>query len=168
MMGPAFVKESKELIVRARQEAVRLGSAETGTEHLLLALAASESAAGRFLRERGVTADRVAHYADPLTLDAPLLATLGIDADAVQEHLDASFGRERWRRVFGCRPRRLSAEATRAIQATVADAKAARSRRIDPTIVLAAVLREGRQAGLVLRRLGHEPAKLALELRAAR
>ena len=168
MIGPAFIKESKELVVRARQEAVRLGSAETGSEHLLLALAASETAAGRFLRERGVTADRVAHYADPLTADAPLLALLGIDADAVQEHLDGSFGRDTWRRVFGSRHRRFSAEATRTLKSTVWDAKAARSRWIDATIVLSAVLREGRQAGMVLRRLGLEPSTLAVELRAAR
>ena len=165
MRGPTFAKEARMLVLRARSEAVRLGAAETGTEHLLLALADSPTPAGAFLRERGVTPDRVEVYADPLTLDAPLLAQLGIDVESVQRHLDGTFGRDAWRRVFGTRYRRFSQDAVRTITSTATYAKAVRRKRVDAVTVLQALLAEGRSAGAVLQRLGHEPATLASQLR---
>ena len=168
MMGPVFVKEAKRLILEARSAAVRLGASETGTEHLLLAVAGSQTRAGAFLRERGVTPDRVEHYADPLMVDSPLLQSLGIDVEAVQSHLERTFGRDAWRRVFGSRHRRFSPEATRALKSTVSTARSIRTKRIDAMVVLLAILSDGRQAGVVLRRLGLEPAALAGQLRAAR
>lgn len=160
MRGPCFAKDVHALIRRARLEAVRLGSAETGTEHLLLAIAASETPAGAFLRDRGVTPDRVEHYSDPLNVDAPLLAMLGIDVAAVQQHLDGNFGQDAWRRVFGSRQKRFTPEAGRTLRRAVRFARSTRRRSIDATIVLLAVLGEGRQAGLVLRRLGQDPEDL--------
>ena len=168
MMGPVFVKEAKRLILGARSAAVRLGAAETGSEHLLLAVAESPTVAGAFLRDKGITPDRVEHLADPLVVDSPLLESLGIDVSMVQGHLDASFGRETWRRAFGPRPKKFSAEATRALKSTVTQAQSVRSKRIDAAVVLLALLHDGRQAGMIVRRLGVEPVTLASQLRAAR
>lgn len=161
MRGPCFDKEVHALIRRAREEAVRIGAAETGTEHFLLALASSNTDAGAFLRERGVTPERVEHYADPLNVDAPLLALLGIDVESVQEHLEGSFGGDTWRRVFGPRHKRFTPEAARVLRGSVTYAKRMRRRSIDTNVVLLSVLRDGRQAAVVLRRLGHDPAALA-------
>lgn len=164
MRGPCFATEVHMLIRRARVDAVRLGAAETGTEHLLLAIAESDTLAGAFLRARGVTPDRVEHYGDPLNVDAPLLATLGIDVAAVQQHLEGNFGQDAWRRVFGTRQKRFTAEARRALRRAVTFAKNTHRRSIDATIVLLALLGEGSQAAVVLRRLGHEPMLLERQL----
>jgi hypothetical protein len=81
---------------RAHEHAIRLGHRYLGGEHFLLALAAADQPAGVVLREHGVTPERVAAgiaRAGLLgDLDRDVLATIGIDLEAVYVQAEASFG----------------------------------------------------------------------------
>ncbi|HKI18192.1 MAG TPA: Clp protease N-terminal domain-containing protein [Isosphaeraceae bacterium] len=55
---PRVAPETKQLVVRAQEQAHGLGVNYVGTEHLVLALLAGKGAAADFLCERGITAER--------------------------------------------------------------------------------------------------------------
>ncbi|HWC83945.1 MAG TPA: Clp protease N-terminal domain-containing protein [Pseudonocardiaceae bacterium] len=95
--------EARGVLTDAIDRAHRLGHHFLGAEHLLLALAATDSPAGSVLRESGVTAQRMegvllgwgGRGRDRLdTLDADALTSVGIDLDAVRAALTDSFGPE--------------------------------------------------------------------------
>jgi ATP-dependent Clp protease ATP-binding subunit ClpA len=87
---------------RADRESGRLGQAYVGPEHVLAALAADESVAGRVLRRFGLAADVVRTELDHLVVtgvlpgrhrsDTELLSGLGIDLAAVRDAVDEAFG----------------------------------------------------------------------------
>jgi len=102
-----FTGEGRQVVVRAQEQARRLGHGFIGTEHLLYGLACADGQVGMVLRERGVTPERyeaqfvelvgpgphpAARGAGPDPLDRDALSAIGIDLDAVRERVEALFG----------------------------------------------------------------------------
>jgi hypothetical protein len=95
---PRMTRDALAVSVGACDHALRLGHRYLGSEHFLLALAATDQPAGIILREHGVTPERVegeiarragtALFGD---LDRDALAAIGIDVSAVRTSLEASF-----------------------------------------------------------------------------
>jgi hypothetical protein len=109
MMFERFTDGARAVVVRAQEDARRLGHNYIGCEHLLLAAVEADEPAAAVLREQGVTPERVeaeivrtigrgssagsAGPADPLQgLDREALAAIGIDLDVVRARLEAAFG----------------------------------------------------------------------------
>lgn len=100
-MFERFTADARTVVIHAQQHARRLGHRYIGCEHLLLALAATDTPAGGVLREQDITPDRIeeqivhsaglgpaaALFAD---LDRDALASIGIDLDAVRARIEAS------------------------------------------------------------------------------
>ena len=114
-MFERFTDDARAVVVGAQDQARRLGHHYIGTEHILLALAASDSETAALLRARGVTPDAVEAVIRRLIgnegrrgpLDREALAAIGIDLDHVIDRIEAVFGpfaleprtqrRRRWR-----------------------------------------------------------------------
>jgi ATP-dependent Clp protease ATP-binding subunit ClpA len=104
-MPERFTGDARQVVVRASEQARRLGHGFIGGEHLLYGLASADGEVGALLRERGDTRDRDA------------LSTLGIDLDTVQQRIETAFGPaalapnppapRRWRRS---RPRHVTGQ----------------------------------------------------------
>jgi hypothetical protein len=103
MMLERFTSDAREVVVGARENAVRLGHRWIGCEHLLLALASTGGEVGVILRDQGITPERVKAEAVRLSgpgggvsvfdlLDRDALASIGIDLDAVRGRVEAAFG----------------------------------------------------------------------------
>ena len=127
-MFERFTDDARHVVVRAQQDARRLGHNYIGCEHLLLAAAATGEPASAILRDQGVTPESVeaeilrtigrgaaAGSADPLRgLDREALAAIGIDLDVVRARIEAAFGPDALDRAVlahrraaqACRPRR--------------------------------------------------------------
>jgi ATP-dependent Clp protease ATP-binding subunit ClpA len=117
-MAERFTGDARQVVVRASEQARRLGHGFIGGEHLLYGLACAGGGVGAVLRERGVTPERVeAEFVRLIgpentaggslfdALDRDALATIGIDLDTVRERIEAAFGPaalapapRRWRR----------------------------------------------------------------------
>jgi ATP-dependent Clp protease ATP-binding subunit ClpA len=97
-MFERFTPEARQILCDARGQAIRLGHDWIGCEHLLLALAASDSPAGEVVRDLGATPAAVegallAVLGTPSdSLDGEALAAIGIDLEAVRERVEAAFG----------------------------------------------------------------------------
>ena len=118
-MPEQFTGDARQVVVRASEQARRLGHRFIGGEHLLYGLACADGEVGAVLRERGVTPERVeAEFVRLIgprntasgslfdTLDRDALTTIGIDLDTVRERIEAAFGRlpsprTLWRRADG-------------------------------------------------------------------
>jgi ATP-dependent Clp protease ATP-binding subunit ClpA len=105
MMPEQFTGDARQVVVRASEQARRLGHGFIGGEHLLYGLASAGGEVGAVLRERGVTPERVeAEFVRLIgpentasgslldTLDRDALTTIGIDLDTVRERIEAAFG----------------------------------------------------------------------------
>ncbi|MGW5237353.1 Clp protease N-terminal domain-containing protein [Monashia sp. NPDC004114] len=104
-MFERFTDTARGIVVRAQDDARRLGHDFIGSEHLLLAVAATDEPAGAVLRGSGITPERVeaeilrtvgrGPAADPLSgLDREALAFIGIDLDVVRARIEAAFGQD--------------------------------------------------------------------------
>jgi len=104
-MPEQFTGDARQVVVRASEQARRLGHRFIGGEHLLYGLASAGGEAGAVLRARGVTPERVeAEFVRLIgpentaggslfdTLDRDALTAIGIDLDAVRERIEAAFG----------------------------------------------------------------------------
>lgn len=92
-MFERFTQPAREAVLRAQEEARRLGHDHIGPEHLLLAVLADDTTAATVLRELGADHDRLEQALATLgSGDAEALGTIGIDLDAVRRHAEASFG----------------------------------------------------------------------------
>lgn len=98
-MFERFTAESRQVLCRAQEHAVGLGHDWIGCEHLLLAAADAPDGVGALLRQRGATAEVLAiavveeiGCGPVASNDKDLLASLGIDADAVRHAAEATFG----------------------------------------------------------------------------
>jgi ClpA/ClpB-like protein len=101
MMFERFTPDARIVVIHAQEHARRLGHRYIGCEHLLLALAATDTPAGGVLCEHGITPERVeeevvrhvglgaaaALFAD---LDRDALASIGVDLDAVRARIEES------------------------------------------------------------------------------
>jgi ATP-dependent Clp protease ATP-binding subunit ClpA len=96
--------EARGAVIRAQEQARRLGQEFIGCEHLLYGVAGAEDTAGRVLRARGVTPERVEEQVarlirqsrsavtPPAGLDGGALEVIGIDLDAVRDRIEEAFG----------------------------------------------------------------------------
>jgi ATP-dependent Clp protease ATP-binding subunit ClpA len=110
-MFERFTAPAREVVVEAKQEAIRLRHPYVGTEHILLALLTEGGGpAQAVLRDAGIDAARVradierivgstgASQADPPSddplgeEDAAALRAIGIDLDAVRSAIEETFG----------------------------------------------------------------------------
>jgi ATP-dependent Clp protease ATP-binding subunit ClpA len=97
-MFERFTAPTRGIVIEGQAVARRLGAERVGTEHLLLALLASDTPAARVMRSSGLTPETA--EADLVVLTAPsvgerdrtALAALGIDMDRVRESVEATFG----------------------------------------------------------------------------
>jgi hypothetical protein len=96
-MPERFTGDARQVVLRASEQARRLGHGFIGGEHLLYGLASADGEVGAVLRGRGVTPERVeAEFVRLIgpenisggslfdTLDRDALSTLGIDLDTVR------------------------------------------------------------------------------------
>jgi ATP-dependent Clp protease ATP-binding subunit ClpA len=104
-MPEQFTGDARQVVVRASEQARRLGHRFIGGEHLLYGVACADGEVGAVLRERGVTPERVeAEFVRLIglrstpgaglfgDLDRDALTTIGIDLDTVRERIEAAFG----------------------------------------------------------------------------
>jgi ATP-dependent Clp protease ATP-binding subunit ClpA len=106
-MFERFNHDARRLLVLAQEQAGDLGHGWTGTEHLLLALAAQPSGtAGEVLAEAGVdlatvrgdviarlgSSGTAGHSGSALHEDEVALRSIGIDLDAVRARIETVFG----------------------------------------------------------------------------
>jgi ATP-dependent Clp protease ATP-binding subunit ClpA len=112
-MFERFTDPAREVVVEAQAQARRLGHNYIGCEHLLLAVAASDTAAGDVLRGLSATPDAIESAAlrllggPSVAIDSEALAVFGIDLGAVRDRVETVFGldalnraprrRHRWR-----------------------------------------------------------------------
>lgn len=108
-MFERFTADCRQVVLDAQAFARRLGHHWIGTEHLLYALAASQSDVGELLRGRDVTPQQVEQEFLRLigpghgVLDRDALAAIGIDLDTVRARVEAVFGPGA---LVPCAPRR--------------------------------------------------------------
>jgi ATP-dependent Clp protease ATP-binding subunit ClpA len=97
-MFERFTPEGRRVLSDARAHAARLYHDWIGCEHLLLAVAGSDTPAGRAWRQLGITPaaveGAVRSALGPVRpgLDRDALAAIGIDLDAVRDRIEAVFG----------------------------------------------------------------------------
>ena len=104
-MPEQFTGDARQVVVRASEQARRLGHGFIGGEHLLYGLASADGEVGTVLREQGVTPERVeAEFVRLIgpentaggslfdALDRDALTTIGIDLDTVRERIESAFG----------------------------------------------------------------------------
>ena len=130
MMFERLSADARTVVIHAQQHARRLGVRYIGCDHLVLALAATDTPAGGVLREQGITPERVeaqvvrsaglgaaaALFAD---LDRDALAGIGIDLDAVRARIEASMPLESLARAgqaVQCGPHRAGAHRLRLLR----------------------------------------------------
>jgi len=108
-MFERFTADSRQVVLDAQAFARRLGHRWIGTEHILYALAASQSDISELLRGRDVTPQQVEQEFLRLigpghgALDRDALAAIGIDLDTVQARIEAVFGPDA---LVSCAPQR--------------------------------------------------------------
>lgn len=185
-----FTPEAKAVVVEAQGHARRLRHPWVGTEHLLLALLATEGRTARLLAEHGVDLAaaevELARLVPGADADRSALADLGIDLVRVRDATESAFGpgaleRARARRRCGARrlgrrgrlARRAAAtghipfsrRAKAALQLALRESIRLRHRRIDAEHIALGVLREGRGvACTILARRGVPFDRLRAEL----
>jgi len=101
-MFERFTLDARTVVVHAQEHARRLGHPHIGCEHLLLAVTSADRPVSAVLREQGITPERVENEIVRLVshggaglfgdLDRDALSAIGIDLDAVQARIEASFG----------------------------------------------------------------------------
>lgn len=118
-MFERFDQEARQAVFNARQEAVRAGQNEVGTEHLLAGLLAGSGVGAEALTAAGLDLAGLRARLPagsglaPERLDGDALASLGIDLDAVRRATDAAFGPGALERVVTRRGRRVIASGPR-------------------------------------------------------
>ena len=93
-MFERFTPEARSTIIRAHEQARRLGHAQILPEDVLLAAISDDQASpGRILRECGVDPERLATEMTPLgKADADALRQIGIDLGSVRRRIEEVFG----------------------------------------------------------------------------
>lgn len=111
-MFERFTNQARQVLVEAQLHARRLGHNYLGCEHLLLAVASSDSGAGEVLRSLGATPQAVEESAQrglgapTSVIDREALAAIGIDLETVQQRIEAAFGPNALNRRRPSAPRR--------------------------------------------------------------
>jgi ATP-dependent Clp protease ATP-binding subunit ClpA len=164
-MFERFTKGARGVVTVAVEQAAELGHDVVGTQHVLLGLLSPEAGVGyEVLQGAGLQASQVVEIIrrrspgeGALTQeDAEALRTVGIDLDAVLEHLAESFGPDA---VPRSQPRhgraRLSPPAKKALQLALREAIWLKSGAIGSEHILLGLLRcEDRDVNAVLAEVG--------------
>ena len=169
-MFERFCDDARQVIVRAQEEAAALGHDYIGTEHILLGLAASETAGTGMLSSFGVTRDALVR--ETLAVvgpgrppDAAALATIGIDLDEVRRRVEDTFGpgaleRTRAGRAF-CSERRFTPRSKKALEQALKEARRLGHPYIGREHVLLGILTAGEGLALeLLMNLGPSPDRI--------
>ena len=172
-MFERFTTEARQTVVGAQDEARRLHDGRIGTEHLLLALLAQQTASTAVLSRHGVTHDSVVAAVGSYRgddLDADALTSLGIDLEAVRERVEAAFGPgaldgdERPARSRGGHIP-FSPRAKKVLELSLREAMAQKSRTIRDGHIALGILREGQGLAMkVLTDQGIDAGELRREL----
>jgi ATP-dependent Clp protease ATP-binding subunit ClpA len=99
-MFERFTASARGTVVRAQEEARDADDGYIGTEHVVIALAQDDGAAGEVLRAAGVTATSLRQRRRDVgtddngggRLDADALKSIGIDLDDVRRSVEDTFG----------------------------------------------------------------------------
>jgi ATP-dependent Clp protease ATP-binding subunit ClpA len=137
-MFEGFTKDAREIVERARAEALALGHDRIATEHLVLGGAGAAGLDAAVLRAELARDD----------LDAGALATIGIDLGAVRERVESSFGAgalDAGRLGSGRTP--FTRPAKRALQSALREAVAEGAGELRPAHLLLGVLAEPAERG---------------------
>jgi ATP-dependent Clp protease ATP-binding subunit ClpA len=190
-MPEQFTGDARQVVVRASEQARRLGHGFIGGEHLLYGLASADGEVGAVLREQGVTPERVeAEFVRLIgpentaggslfdTLDRDALTTIGIDLDTVRERIEAAFGpsaltsdapARRWRRsrpgrVTGHIP--LTRRAKKCLEGSLREARAHSSGHLGAEhIALALLAMDDGVPHRILSVIGASAPRLGAEIR---
>ncbi len=188
-MFERFTAEARHLLVQAQEHAVRRGHGWIGCEHLLLAVADTQSPAGSLLREAGASPEALKEAAGAVLGsngidgdDTLLLATLGIDVEAVTRAAEATFGSDALQAARGTRRRRrrgrpsvrcspcpqFTPKAKRCLELSLREALRLEDRHIGVEhITLALLARDDTVAWAVLLHVGVIPDDLCRAVEAA-
>ncbi|PRY27626.1 Clp protease N-terminal domain-containing protein [Pseudosporangium ferrugineum] len=170
-MFERFTHAAREVVVRAKTEALDLGQAPVGTEHTLLALLADPTIAAapalkgldartvraEIIRRVGTGTADPAALADPDDADREALKAIGIDLDAVRRAIEENFGpgslhlprpaaRKRkglMRRLSGSNHTPLSPRNKKVLELSLREALRLKHNFIAPEHILLGLLREG-------------------------
>lgn len=170
-MFKRFTQPAHDVVLEARDHAVRLGDCRIGTEHLLLGFLTAPSAVTELLTDFGIDVVKVeseraefARSKDPIESDRDALAALGIDLEQVEAEADSVFGlgaledarrnrdrRSPWRRrgsrqsvAFGGGDRLpLSSRSKNVVQLSLKEASRLRHDFIGPEHLALGMLNEG-------------------------
>ena len=184
-MFERFTPEARQVVLRAQEHAVRLRHDWIGCEHLLLGVSESPTPTGVLVREAGASPpaleDAIAAVIGSTAAgsdDTLLLATLGIDAEAVRQAAEARFGSDalaragaggrRRRRRFGrrrCNPssgwRRFTPKAKRALELSLREALRLKHRHLGVEhLALGLLARDDTAAWQILLYVGVRPDQL--------
>jgi len=167
-----FTTAAREIVKEAVAHARACGAGAVGVEHLLLGVAAGDSAAGRVLHELGAHELAVEETIKTARHEARLLGTLGIDLDEVRASVERNFGSGAWRQESHSRHLRgFTPEARAAMGNALSHGPRMGSRSLDAEHILLGVLDAGGPATEVLVSLAVDPAEIRrrvlAELRAA-
>jgi ATP-dependent Clp protease ATP-binding subunit ClpA len=170
-MFERFTEQARRAVLSARDEAEAAGADAVGTEHLLLGVASVEDGlAARLLDQEGVGLDelREAVEAHGRLNDADVLATIGIDLEAVQSAVEEAFGPGALgsRRPNGRLP--FTPASKKALELSLRETVGLRHDAIRTEHLLLGLVREGGLALELLHELGVEdPRRLVLDALAA-
>ena len=149
--------DTRAALDAAEREARALGHDTVGTEHLLLALTATDVLA-RLDVDREELRAALADAAENAHGDRSPLATIGIDLDEVRRRVEELYGPRAFR-GNGARPRR-AASVAETLGAARRVARAAGTRRVAPEHVLLGALRNAAPGAGVLAAHGVTPRAL--------
>jgi ATP-dependent Clp protease ATP-binding subunit ClpA len=171
-----FQQHARMTVLRARDNAKRLGADQIRTEHLLLALLEVEANPARDALERHGLSYAKAYdlvrrmSADP-PLDAEALEAIGIDLEAVRGKLESVFGkgvldtpppggRLRGRQMLGH-------DARKTLELSLRESLLMHANHISTSHILLGLIRADDGAVRVLRQAGIDPKALQQEVRAS-
>lgn len=148
-MFERFTADARAAVVEAQTVARSRSDGRIDTRHLLLGIASVPDGVGtRALTDRGLDHDRLAteaaRHTEADALDAEVLATLGIDLDAVRARADAVFGHDALNRA-GRPPKRghvpFAKDARKTLEVALREAVHRGHRHIDSGHILLALIR---------------------------
>ncbi|GLW97704.1 Clp protease N-terminal domain-containing protein [Microtetraspora sp. NBRC 16547] len=183
-MFERFTTNARQTVTQAQEHARRLQHRRIGTEHLLLGLLGQpDTLSAQLLNEHGLTLERAeAAVLQALPgpnspggdLDAEALETIGIDLAAVRERIEASFGPGALDRAPSRNHRGVLASgrhipfdagAKKALELSLREALALKSKAIQDGHILLGLLREAEGLGArIISGSGIDVATLRTEL----